>query len=178
MGCSTSSTAVEEEGDTYPSTPVRRVAKTFTGLPGDSVQVENVAPKVRKCIYLIELIIKILHQIKPSETVPQAYWRLDEEICVLESSCPGPRLLTAEAWIEHLNAVFEKAGATNELYEEHDNRLVMDVRLDDVPNGAYGSSKPETAEVAFDRSRDDTAKVRRVCIFFSLDVVLLFNFTH
>ncbi|XP_065080010.1 uncharacterized protein LOC135702881 [Ochlerotatus camptorhynchus] len=144
MGCSTSSTAVEEEGDTYPSTPVRRVAKTFTGLPGDSVQVENAAPK-------------------PSETVPQAYRRLDEEICVLESSCPGPRLLTAEAWIEHLNAVFEKAGATNELYER-DNRLVIDVRLDDVPNGAYGSSKPETAEVAFDRSRDDTAKVRRIAL--------------
>lgn len=137
----------------------RRIARGFRSSGRRCTQGEQV------CLLDWTYKFKFCITFKPSETIPQAYRRLDEEICVLESTCPGPRLLTAEAWIEHLNTVFEKAGATNELYER-DSRLVIDVRLDDVPNGAQGSSKPETAEAAYDRSRDDTAKVRRVCIYF------------
>lgn len=34
----------------------------------------------------------------------QQYVRLDEQISKLEGTCPGPRMATAEAWIEHLQA--------------------------------------------------------------------------
>jgi hypothetical protein len=33
-----------------------------------------------------------------------AYQRLDEEICVLEAMCPGPRLATSESWITFLES--------------------------------------------------------------------------
>ncbi|XP_062551799.1 LOW QUALITY PROTEIN: uncharacterized protein LOC134217055 [Armigeres subalbatus] len=135
MGCTSSSTAVDEEY-TERNTPERRIAKTFIGSPDESFQVESVVPK-------------------STETVSQAYQRLDEEICALESTCPGPRMLTAEAWIEHLETVFAKASATNELYEP-DNKLIMDARLNEGPNG---SSRTETAEANLKRSRDDTAKL-------------------
>lgn len=71
--------------------------------------------------------------------------------------------MTAEAWIEHLETVFQKSDATSELYD-HDTNLILDVRLNDVPNGGVGLSSSETAEAASNRGRDDTAKVRRVCI--------------
>uniref|UniRef100_A0A182MK20 Uncharacterized protein n=1 Tax=Anopheles culicifacies TaxID=139723 RepID=A0A182MK20_9DIPT len=41
---------------------------------------------------------------KHPESLVDAYRRLDEEICVLESTTPGPRLMTAEAWIELLKS--------------------------------------------------------------------------
>lgn len=34
----------------------------------------------------------------------EAYQRLDEEICVLEGMCPGPRLATSESWITFLES--------------------------------------------------------------------------
>ncbi|KAH8402930.1 hypothetical protein KR222_000470, partial [Zaprionus bogoriensis] len=34
--------------------------------------------------------------------IVRQYVRLDEQISKLEGSCPGPRMATAEAWIEHL----------------------------------------------------------------------------
>ncbi|XP_029708670.1 uncharacterized protein LOC109407434 isoform X2 [Aedes albopictus] len=138
MGCTPSSTAVEEESFAR-NTPVRRIAKTFVGLPEDSYPVESAV-------------------LKPIETATQAYQRLDEEICALESTSPGPRLLTAEAWIEHLETVFQKSDATSELYD-HDTNLILDVRLNDVPNGGVGLSSSETAEAASNRGRDDTAKL-------------------
>ncbi|XP_064541952.1 uncharacterized protein synr [Drosophila montana] len=36
--------------------------------------------------------------------VTQQYVRLDEQISKLEGSCPGPRMATVEAWIEHVQA--------------------------------------------------------------------------
>lgn len=71
--------------------------------------------------------------------------------------------MTAEAWLEHLETVFEKSDATSDLYERD---LIMDVRLNEVPNGIVGMpmTEMEAAESISNRSRDDTAKVRRVCI--------------
>ncbi|XP_068141629.1 uncharacterized protein synr [Drosophila tropicalis] len=40
----------------------------------------------------------------PSKNIVQQYVRLDEQISKLEGTCPGPRMATAEAWIEHLQA--------------------------------------------------------------------------
>lgn len=39
---------------------------------------------------------------KLKETVFDAYVRLDDSIYQLEQLCPGPRLATVEAWMEHL----------------------------------------------------------------------------
>lgn len=38
------------------------------------------------------------------QNIVRQYVRLDEQISKLEGSCPGPRMATAEAWIEHLQA--------------------------------------------------------------------------
>lgn len=40
--------------------------------------------------------------LKLNETVADAYLRLDDSIYELERQCPGPRLATIEAWLEHL----------------------------------------------------------------------------
>ncbi|EAT47055.1 AAEL001821-PA [Aedes aegypti] len=138
MGCTPSSTAVEEESSDR-NTPVRRIGNTFAGVPDDSFLVEDAVSK-------------------PVEIAPHAYQQLDEEICALESTCPGPRLLTAEAWLEHLETVFEKSDATSDLYERD---LIMDVRLNEVPNGIVGMpmTEMEAAESISNRSRDDTAKL-------------------
>lgn len=39
---------------------------------------------------------------KPTETMIEAFTRLDAEILALENLSPGSRLTTAEAWVEHL----------------------------------------------------------------------------
>ncbi|XP_037926558.1 uncharacterized protein LOC119661329 isoform X2 [Hermetia illucens] len=50
------------------------------------------------------LIHRNIQEVGRHETITDAYQRLDKEICALEGRCPGPRLATAEAWIEHLQA--------------------------------------------------------------------------
>ncbi|KAH8262683.1 hypothetical protein KR026_007147 [Drosophila bipectinata] len=42
----------------------------------------------------------------PANIVEQ-YVRLDEQISKLEGTCPGPRMATAEAWVEHLRGKHE-----------------------------------------------------------------------
>lgn len=37
----------------------------------------------------------------------EQYVRLDEQISKLEGTCPGPRMATAEAWVEHLRSKHE-----------------------------------------------------------------------
>ncbi|KAH8412993.1 hypothetical protein KR009_007335 [Drosophila setifemur] len=37
-------------------------------------------------------------------SIVEQYVRLDEQIGKLESTCPGPRMATAEAWVEHLQS--------------------------------------------------------------------------
>ncbi|XP_037034063.1 uncharacterized protein LOC119072860 isoform X2 [Bradysia coprophila] len=45
-----------------------------------------------------------MNGMKTSETVYQAFKRLDQQICKLEAMCPGPRLTTVDAWIEFLES--------------------------------------------------------------------------
>lgn len=52
----------------------------------------------------LKLILRIHSMFQTTETVYQAYKRLDQQICTLEGTCPGPRLTTAEAWIEFLES--------------------------------------------------------------------------
>ncbi|XP_059619261.1 uncharacterized protein LOC132263495 [Phlebotomus argentipes] len=43
--------------------------------------------------------------VKDGETFENAFQKLDEEILLLEMRCPGARLATAEAWVEHLESL-------------------------------------------------------------------------
>ncbi|XP_055642674.1 uncharacterized protein LOC129779298 isoform X2 [Toxorhynchites rutilus septentrionalis] len=136
MGCSSSS-ATEDEAF-RPSTPRQSSANTqFVGkVPRESRKFNDTVPN------------------KP-ETVPQAHQRLDEEICALESTCPGPRLLTAEAWIEHLQTLFGRGRAI----DEHPNQLVLNARIVDIPSEISDPYEPESANAVANRNRDDTAKL-------------------
>ncbi|EDW54292.1 uncharacterized protein LOC6613400 [Drosophila sechellia] len=42
-----------------------------------------------------------------SGNVVEQYVRLDEQISKLEGTCPGPRMATAEAWVEHIHGKHE-----------------------------------------------------------------------
>lgn len=151
MGCSSSSSVAASEVETsHPNTPVLKQVNggrggVVGGLPVD-----------------VEVI-----QSKTSETISQAYQRVDEEICALESTCPGPRLLTAEAWVEHLRNVFERESAAIVV---DGAELALNVKLGEIPNGipegeamvALRNQGPE--EGMLQLARNDTAKVRRVCI--------------
>ncbi|BFF96160.1 uncharacterized protein DMAD_13413 [Drosophila madeirensis] len=68
------------------------------------------------------------------------YVRLDEQISKLEGSCPGPRMATAEAWIEHLqgkhDAMLGLDGmevAQRRLQEEQDTTDIEALSLPSYP---------------------------------------------
>lgn len=48
-----------------------------------------------------------------------AYQRLDEEICMLEGMCPGPRLATSESWITFLESQIYAAENNNQQMPMH-----------------------------------------------------------
>uniref|UniRef100_A0AAG5DHP5 Uncharacterized protein n=1 Tax=Anopheles atroparvus TaxID=41427 RepID=A0AAG5DHP5_ANOAO len=78
------------------------------------------------------------------ETVAAAYRRMDEEICALESTTPGPRLTTAEGWVELLrSANVQREG-------EQDPGVAA------VPNGApVDFTKSQPATIGRDRVTED-----------------------
>ncbi|XP_050083342.1 uncharacterized protein LOC126569958 [Anopheles aquasalis] len=82
MGCSSSIVLEEASSTPNPSTPVRRVENGIAAITMGPVK---------------------------SETLVAAYSRLDEEICALESTTPGPRLMTAEGWVEVLKSAAPRA---------------------------------------------------------------------
>ncbi|GAB0086027.1 uncharacterized protein DMENIID0001_000020 [Sergentomyia squamirostris] len=51
------------------------------------------------------------------ETYAVAFQRLDEEILVLEMKCPGARLATAEAWVEHLEKLQREKEISTNVFE-------------------------------------------------------------
>ncbi|XP_058818716.1 uncharacterized protein LOC131681742 isoform X2 [Topomyia yanbarensis] len=146
MGCSSSSTAVEDTP--HVNTPVKRGTRKLVGLPEETFELEDTVPKA-------------------SETVSEAYHRLDEEICKIESTCAGPRLLTAEAWIDHLATTFKQTHISSTMLQR-ENKFAMDVTVVEIPNGIPVLSSPSESGVEVsDRSRDDTAKLA-----LKLDVAL------
>lgn len=80
----------------------------------------------------------------------EAFQRLDEEINTLESVCPGARLATVEAWIEHLSS-------TNPVTSDDPMFSGKAPYEESIP--ADVTMQPEDAEPA-----DDAGKVCRVCI--------------
>uniref|UniRef100_A0A182NU02 Uncharacterized protein n=1 Tax=Anopheles dirus TaxID=7168 RepID=A0A182NU02_9DIPT len=106
---------------------------------------------------------------KQAETVVDAYRRLDEEICALESTTPGPRLMTAEAWVELLKTTKQSDTPTtgpSAPVAEH------------VPNGALPNGVPGDVlkpPVYMDQDslaeniRKEMVKVREIIV--KLDIV-------
>uniref|UniRef100_A0A182J4X9 Uncharacterized protein n=1 Tax=Anopheles atroparvus TaxID=41427 RepID=A0A182J4X9_ANOAO len=93
------------------------------------------------------------------ETVAAAYRRMDEEICALESTTPGPRLTTAEGWVELLrSANVQRVG-------EQDPGVAA------VPNGVpVDSTKSQPATIGRDRVTEG-ARQEMVKVVLRLDIV-------
>ncbi|XP_053694217.1 uncharacterized protein LOC128742050 [Sabethes cyaneus] len=142
MGCSSSSTAIEEDI----GTPERHAARNRLGFSEVAFELQDSVAKI-------------------DEIISQAYQRLDEQICALESACPGPRLLTAEAWVDHLQTNIVRSNVQDEIFLPT-NKLALEVKVIGIPNGIpNGSSSPTELQCATDGdARDDIAKVRRLAL--------------
>lgn len=96
-----------------------------------------------------------------TETISQAFQRLDEHICRLEGQCPGPRLATNEAWIDFLNGLTAPAEPTERLLDDSTNSLIVNEnRMLDV------------RETVDQKEHQGVAKVREV------GVISLPSFSH
>lgn len=86
-----------------------------------------------------------------TETISQAFQRLDEHICRLEGQCPGPRLATIEAWIEFLIGLTATTEPNERLLDDSSNSLVVNEnRMLDV------------RETVDQKERQGVSKVREV----------------
>lgn len=95
--------------------------------------------------------------LQPTETMIQAYHRLDDEILLIENSSPGARLTTAEAWVEHLETMHLSVD---------DNVSVLindssDSMHDDLDESVLVDSKVISAVT---REKSDIVKVKKVCV--------------
>ncbi|KAJ6647894.1 hypothetical protein Bhyg_03118 [Pseudolycoriella hygida] len=66
---------------------------------------------------------------KSTETVYQAYRRLDQQICKFEGTCPGPRLTTSDAWVEFLESEQHKLIISSNIFLHNENES-LDFRED------------------------------------------------
>uniref|UniRef100_A0A182RDR9 Uncharacterized protein n=1 Tax=Anopheles funestus TaxID=62324 RepID=A0A182RDR9_ANOFN len=115
---------------------------------------------------------------KHPESLVEAYRRLDEEICVLESTTPGPRLMTAEAWVELLNsakgAVSNSTGQEVVVPQPPSSPLPNEILPNgNIPNGVPGGvlKRPLSAEMdnLTENARKEMVKVREIIL--KLDIV-------
>lgn len=97
----------------------------------------------------------------PKPTVYNAFLRLDEEILKLEEQCPGPRLVTIEAWIKYLES----------------KQLVMQNDIIQLPLHMLDEDFDEEEEFAqysrrarLENDVESLSKVRQVCMFCRLMV--------
>uniref|UniRef100_A0A182K1H9 Uncharacterized protein n=1 Tax=Anopheles christyi TaxID=43041 RepID=A0A182K1H9_9DIPT len=140
MGCSSS--VVLEESVPYPPTPVVDTE--------EHRQLSTFVPK-------------------HSETLVEAYRRLDEEICALESTTPGPRLMTAEAWVELLKSAKDPVAPPP---QPPPPPLPNEVHLPNgtVPNGVpVGKMNPAEKYDPAESVRVEMVKVREIML--KLDIV-------
>uniref|UniRef100_A0A182SMG1 Uncharacterized protein n=1 Tax=Anopheles maculatus TaxID=74869 RepID=A0A182SMG1_9DIPT len=149
MGCSSS--VVLEESVPHPTTPV-------VDTDGEGAFPPSLVPN-------------------HPESIVEAYRRLDEEICVLESTTPGPRLMTAEAWIELLKSA--KSPGSNQSGVESQppppsppppplpNEILPN---GSIPNGVPGGvpKRPPAPDI---NSATESARKEMVKIILKLDIV-------
>uniref|UniRef100_A0A182PLR9 Uncharacterized protein n=1 Tax=Anopheles epiroticus TaxID=199890 RepID=A0A182PLR9_9DIPT len=143
MGCS-SSVVLEEAVPTHPPTPVLD--------PDEQQRLPAFVPK-------------------HSESLAEAYRRLDEEICALESTTPGPRLMTAEAWVELLQSAKGPAGIELEQERAVPAPLPNEVLPNGtIPNGVPGGAVKQPIPTEKDRQAE-SARTEMVKIILKLDIV-------
>lgn len=90
--------------------------------------------------------------------------KLDEEICRLEAECPGPKLITIEAWIKYLESKQEVL--TNDIIQ-----LPLHM-LDDDFDEEHETTK-YNRRTRLEKDNESLAKVRQVCMFWCLLFILL-----
>lgn len=97
---------------------------------------------------------------QPRQTILATYQQFDEEICRLESLCPGPRLTTMDTWIQYL-----------ETQRSLNDRAVVQLPLHLLDNEMDDDNDNDGVDARqFDRRErvnDDihaVTKVRQVCI--------------
>ncbi|XP_052898325.1 uncharacterized protein LOC128305076 [Anopheles moucheti] len=111
---------------------------------------------------------------KHPESLVEAYRRLDEEICALESTTPGPRLMTAEAWVELLKGAKSSTGQ-DAVVPQAPSPPVTNEALHNgiIPNGVPGGvlKRPLSAEIESptESARKEMVKVREIIL--KLDIV-------
>ncbi|XP_050077781.1 uncharacterized protein LOC126564731 [Anopheles maculipalpis] len=139
MGCSSS--VVLEESVPHPTTPV-------VDTDGEGRYAPSLVPN-------------------QPESIVDAYRRLDEEICVLESTTPGPRLMTAEAWVELL-----KSGNTSQSQPPPTPPLPNEVLPNgSIPNGVPGGVLKRPPVSPDTNSVTENARKEMVKIILKLDIV-------
>lgn len=84
------------------------------------------------------------------------YLRLDEEIMKLEEQCPGPRLITIEAWIKYLES--KQTVLSNDIIQ-----LPLHM-LDDDFDEEQELTK-YSRRTRLENDVESLAKVRQVCMF-------------
>lgn len=83
----------------------------------------------------------------------------------MESLCPGPRLATAEAWVEHLESM-----GTKTIVEDISESSILNETKDDLDEDLLENSLHQDA--TSNKEQNDLAKVRRVCILFSMYFII------
>lgn len=132
---------------------------------------KNLSRSNASCLVLMSLTRKPSHpnpRAQPTETLIEAFTRLDNEILAIESLSPGSRLTTAEAWVEHLESMHLKL---DEPLEDKNPTSALDIIseidemiLDDNTSSSQLSLKQiQTSQSSLDRERSDIMKVKKVC---------------
>lgn len=98
---------------------------------------------------------------KSNETILSAYQKFDESICRMESLCPGPRLATAEAWVEHLESM-----GTKSIVEDMSESSILNETKDGLDEDLLNNSLND--DTTTNKEQNDLAKVRRVCIILKI----------
>lgn len=92
----------------------------------------------------------------PQPTVFDAFLRIDEEILKLEEQCPGPRLVTIEAWIKYLES--KQLVLSNDIIQLPLHMLDED--FDEEEEFAQYSRRAR-----LENDVESVSKVRQVCMF-------------
>lgn len=93
------------------------------------------------------------------QTVLEAYLKLDDEISRLEEHCPGPRLITIEAWIKYLES--KQTILTNDVVQ-------LPLHMLDEDFDEEQEMAKYTRRTRLKTDVESLTKVRQVCMFHCL----------
>lgn len=94
------------------------------------------------------------------QPILDAFLRINEEILKLEELCPGPRLVTIEAWIKYLEDK-QQLVLTNDIVE-------LPLHMLDEDFDEEEEFEKYSKRTRIENDVESLAKVRQVCMFCSL----------